>query len=85
MANRCEKCKTTDAPHYYPVRYRHDNGQTTIHYGCDQCVNEMQEMIDARNEHMFPMTLVPFEEYTFTPAQSDPSDYENYHSPNQSW
>ena len=86
MWTECSKCKKLILSEMtYPVEYRHDNGQITIHYGCDRCINEMQDMMDARNEERFPMRLVPSEEYTFTPVQSDPLDYENHHDTAQSW
>jgi hypothetical protein len=79
MANKCDKCKTTDAPHYYPVTYPEADGTTTTHYGCDQCVDDMWDMAAARKEYG------PFERVTFTPVQSDPLDYENHHDTTQSW
>jgi len=50
MTNKCDKCKTTDAPYYYAIAYPEDDGTTTTHYGCDMCIDQMHEMAAARAE-----------------------------------
>tara|TARA_R110002167_G_scaffold49606_2_gene145304 strand:+ start:1113 stop:1268 length:156 start_codon:yes stop_codon:yes gene_type:complete len=50
MANECDMCETTNALYYYPVEFPEDDGTTTTRYGCDMCIDEMHEFVDAKKE-----------------------------------
>ena len=51
MWTTCDKCKKVVLSEFtYPVEYPEDDGTTTTHYGCDQCIDQMWDVVDARKE-----------------------------------
>jgi hypothetical protein len=47
---QCDKCGEAEGQPTYPVEYPEDDGTTTTHYGCDQCIEQMWDMAAARKE-----------------------------------
>ena len=45
---QCAKCKTTDSMEFIPIEYPEDDGTTTLHYGCTQCIDVMCDFVEAR-------------------------------------
>ena len=49
---QCAKCRTTDAMEFTPIEYPEDDGTTTTLYGCDRCIDEMCDFLEARVDGM---------------------------------
>lgn len=51
MWTTCDKCKKVVLSEFtYPVAYPEDDGTTATHYGCDQCIDLMWDVVAARKE-----------------------------------
>ena len=48
---QCATCKTPDSMEFIPLEYPEDDGTTTLHYGCTQCIDVMCDFVEARQEY----------------------------------
>ena len=52
LPDQCAKCRTVDAMTFTPIEYPEADGTTTTHYGCDRCIDEMCDFLEARVDGM---------------------------------